>query len=45
MLLQKVDDKEYVQRKITLMYRQADVADQTNRLGLAMGSGLVSIFV
>lgn len=42
MLLQKVDDKEYVQRKISLMYKRADVANETNRLGLAMGVGLVS---
>ncbi|CAM6090973.1 unnamed protein product [Calypogeia fissa] len=42
MLLQKVDDKDYVQRKISLMYKRADVANETNRLGLAMGVGLVA---
>ncbi|KAL3699532.1 hypothetical protein R1sor_017554 [Riccia sorocarpa] len=42
MLLQKVDDRNYVQRKIALMYKKADVANETNRLGLAMGIGLVA---
>ncbi|BBN19571.1 maestro heat-like repeat-containing protein family member 1 [Marchantia polymorpha subsp. ruderalis] len=42
MLLQKLDDRDYVQRKISLMYKRADVANEANRLGLAMGMGLVA---
>lgn len=41
MLLQKVDDKVYVRDKIDLMYRQANIAIPSNRLGLAKGIGLV----
>ncbi len=41
MLLQKVDDKRYVQQKIALMYKHANIGDETNRLGLAKGMGLV----
>jgi len=41
MLLQKVDNRSYVQQKITAMYKHADLADETNRLGLAKGMGLV----
>ncbi|KAH9621654.1 hypothetical protein KSS87_017788 [Heliosperma pusillum] len=41
-LLQKVVDKVYVRDKIDLMYKQADIAVPTNRLGLAKGMGLVS---
>ncbi|CAI0469322.1 unnamed protein product [Linum tenue] len=42
MLLQKVDDKVYVQDKINWMYRQADIAIPSNRLGLAKAMGLVA---
>lgn len=42
MLLQKVDDKVYVRDKIELMYKQANIAIPTNRLGLAKGMGLVA---
>jgi hypothetical protein len=41
MLLQKVDSRNYVQHKIAAMYKHANVADETNRLGLAKGMGLV----
>lgn len=41
MLLQKVDNRAYVQQKIAAMYKHADTADETNRLGLAKGMGLV----
>lgn len=41
MLLQKVDNRSYVQQKITAMYKHADLADEINRLGLAKGMGLV----
>lgn len=41
MLLQKVDNRTYVQQKIAAMYKHANVADATNRLGLAKGMGLV----
>jgi hypothetical protein len=41
MLLQKVDDKRYVQQKIASMYKHANIGDETNRLGLAKGMGLV----
>ena len=40
-LLQKVDNKLYVQRMITLMYQRADISDVTNREGLAVAMGLV----
>ena len=40
-ILQKVDDKNYVQQMISLMYKRADNADEANRLGLAMAMGLV----
>ncbi|CAN1770485.1 Protein SHOOT GRAVITROPISM 6 [Linum perenne] len=42
MLLQKVDDKGYVQDKINWMYKQANIAIPTNRLGLAKAMGLVA---
>ncbi|KMT06441.1 hypothetical protein BVRB_7g161120 isoform A [Beta vulgaris subsp. vulgaris] len=42
MLLQKVDDKVYVRDKIDLMYKQANIAIPTNRIGLAKGMGLVA---
>ncbi|CAK9194427.1 unnamed protein product [Sphagnum troendelagicum] len=42
MLLQKVDDKRYVQQKIASMYKHANIGDETNRLGLAKGMGLVA---
>ncbi|XP_043703621.1 protein SHOOT GRAVITROPISM 6 isoform X1 [Telopea speciosissima] len=42
MLLQKVDDRAYVREKIDLMYKQANIAVPTNRLGLAKGMGLVA---
>eukprot|EP00249_Psilotum_nudum_P022767 c28637_g1_i1 orf=1-4821(+) len=42
MLLQKVDDRSYIQEKISVMYKRADICDVTNRLGLAMGMGLVA---
>lgn len=42
MLLQKVDNRAYVQQKIAAMYKHADLADETNRLGLAKGMGLVA---
>ncbi|KAL8154351.1 hypothetical protein V2J09_012111 [Rumex salicifolius] len=41
-LLQKVDDRTYVCDKINLMYKQANIAIPTNRLGLAKAIGLVS---
>ncbi|XP_074269139.1 protein SHOOT GRAVITROPISM 6 isoform X2 [Silene latifolia] len=41
-LLQKVVDKVYVRDKIDLMYKQADIAVPTNRVGLAKGMGLVA---
>ncbi|XP_073526484.1 uncharacterized protein [Phyllobates terribilis] len=41
-LLQKVDDRIYVCDKINLMYKQANIAIPTNRLGLAKAIGLVS---
>ncbi|KAG0560676.1 hypothetical protein KC19_9G004300 [Ceratodon purpureus] len=42
MLLQKVDNRSYVQQKITAMYKHADLSDEINRLGLAKGMGLVA---
>jgi len=41
MLLQKVDDRIYVQNKIETMYKQANISIPVNRLGLAKGIGLV----
>ncbi|PIA54938.1 hypothetical protein AQUCO_00901089v1 [Aquilegia coerulea] len=41
-LLQKVDDRIYVHGKIDWMYRKANIAVPTNRLGLAKGMGLVA---
>ncbi|OMO81848.1 Armadillo-like helical [Corchorus capsularis] len=42
MLLQKVNDRAYVRAKIDLMYKQANIAIPTNRLGLAKAIGLVA---
>ncbi|KAI4319538.1 hypothetical protein MLD38_033124 [Melastoma candidum] len=42
MLLQKVDNKSYVRDKIDWMYKQANIANPTNRLGLAKAMGLVA---
>eukprot|EP01018_Ginkgo_biloba_P020375 Gb_30357 [translate_table: standard] len=42
MLLQKVDNRAYVREKIDWMYRKANIADKTNRIGLAKGMGLVA---
>ncbi|XP_015574858.1 protein SHOOT GRAVITROPISM 6 isoform X1 [Ricinus communis] len=42
MLLQKVDNRAYVQNKIDWMYKQANIAIPTNRLGLAKAMGLVA---
>ncbi|WOH06122.1 hypothetical protein DCAR_0625545 [Daucus carota subsp. sativus] len=42
MLLQKVDSRSYVREKIDWMYKQADIACPTNRLGLAKAVGLVA---
>lgn len=41
MLLQKVDDRIYVNDKIDSMYRQANLSISVNRIGLAKGMGLV----
>ncbi|VFQ97621.1 unnamed protein product [Cuscuta campestris] len=41
-LLQKVHDRTYVHAKINQMCRQANIADPTNRLGLAKAMGLVA---
>ncbi|KAI3989746.1 hypothetical protein MKX01_040716 [Papaver californicum] len=41
-LLKKVDDRAYVREKINWMYKQANIAVPTNRLGLAKGMGLVA---
>lgn len=41
-LLQKVHDRTYVRAKIDLMYMQANIALQVNRLGLAKAMGLVA---
>jgi len=40
-LVQKIDDKAFVRDKIDLMYKQANIAMPSNRLGLAKGMGLV----
>ncbi|KAJ3682542.1 hypothetical protein LUZ60_015115 [Juncus effusus] len=42
MLLQKVDDRIFVREKIDWMYKNANILDPTNRLGLAKGIGLVA---
>lgn len=42
LLLQKVSDRSYVHRKIDWMYKQANIAIPTNRLGLAKAMGLVA---
>ncbi|KAJ7528347.1 hypothetical protein O6H91_16G095300 [Diphasiastrum complanatum] len=42
MVLQKADSKIYVNQKIAVMYKRASIADEINRLGLAMGMGLVA---
>ncbi|GAB2300651.1 Protein SHOOT GRAVITROPISM 6 [Dionaea muscipula] len=42
MLLQKVDNRIYVRHKIDLMYKVANIAVPTHRLGLAKGMGLVA---
>ncbi|KAJ8753981.1 hypothetical protein K2173_001879 [Erythroxylum novogranatense] len=42
MLLQKVDDRTFVRKKIDWMYKQAHIAIPTNRLGLAKAMGLVA---
>ncbi|XP_038697854.1 protein SHOOT GRAVITROPISM 6 isoform X2 [Tripterygium wilfordii] len=41
-LLQKVDDRAYVRHKIDWMYKQANIAIPSNRLGLAKSMGLVA---
>ncbi|XP_061352593.1 protein SHOOT GRAVITROPISM 6 isoform X2 [Gastrolobium bilobum] len=41
-LLQKVNDRAYVRDKIDWMYKQANIAIPTNRLGLAKAMGLVA---
>ncbi|KAK3226648.1 hypothetical protein Dsin_006510 [Dipteronia sinensis] len=41
-LLQKVDDRAYVCAKIDWMYKQANIAIPSNRLGLAKAMGLVA---
>ncbi|KAF8005603.1 hypothetical protein BT93_K0021 [Corymbia citriodora subsp. variegata] len=41
-LLQKVDDRAYVRDKIAWMYKQANISNPTNRLGLAKAMGLVA---
>ncbi|GAV58925.1 hypothetical protein CFOL_v3_02458 [Cephalotus follicularis] len=42
MLLQKVDDRNYVRDKIDWMYKHANIAIPTNRLGFAKAMGLVA---
>nr|ATB19903.1 putative SGR6 [Hesperocyparis bakeri] len=42
MLLQKVDNRAYVREKLDWMYRKANIADKTNRIGLAKAVGLVA---
>ncbi|KAE9465484.1 hypothetical protein C3L33_02600, partial [Rhododendron williamsianum] len=42
MLLQRVDNRAYVCDKIDWMYKQANIAYPTNRLGLAKAMGLVA---
>ncbi|XP_010546529.1 PREDICTED: protein SHOOT GRAVITROPISM 6 isoform X2 [Tarenaya hassleriana] len=41
-LLQKVNDRAYVRDKIDWMYKQADISNSANRLGLAKAMGLVA---
>lgn len=41
-LLQRVDNRFYVREKLEVMYKNAVISDVTNRLGLAMGFGLVA---
>ncbi|KAH9326058.1 hypothetical protein KI387_006236, partial [Taxus chinensis] len=41
-LLQKIDNKAYVREKLDWMYKKANIADKTNRIGLAKGVGLVA---
>jgi len=41
MLLHKVDEKCYVQQKIVLMCKHANIRDEMNQIGLAKGMGLV----
>lgn len=41
-LLQRVDNKYYVREKLEVMFKNAHVSNITNRLGLAMGFGLVA---
>ena len=40
-LLQKADNKLYVQRMIALMYQRADISDVIHRESLATAMGLV----
>ncbi|KAM2569015.1 hypothetical protein TB2_009175 [Malus domestica] len=40
--LQKVNDRAYVRHKIDWMYKQANITNPTNRLGLAKAMGLVA---
>lgn len=42
MLLQKVDNRSYVREMIDWMYKQANIACPSNRLGLAKAIGLVA---
>ncbi|OWM69676.1 hypothetical protein CDL15_Pgr025525 [Punica granatum] len=42
MLLQKVNDRAFVRERIGWMYKQANIANPTNRLGLAKAMGLVA---
>lgn len=41
-LLQRVDNRYYVREKLEVMFKNAVVSDVSNRLGLAMGFGLVA---
>ncbi|KAH7352920.1 hypothetical protein KP509_19G069800 [Ceratopteris richardii] len=41
-LLQRVDNRFYVREKLEIMFKFADVTNVINRLGLAMGFGLVA---
>ncbi len=41
MLLQKIDDKHYVQQKIASMYKHANIRNETNQFGLAKGMVLI----
>lgn len=45
MLLQRVDNKYYVREKLEVMFKNAHVSNITNRLGLAMGFGLVRLLI